>query len=140
MRSSRLFVDDFQPSLWGAHFEVTINGRRAAFLESVINGLLQTGPVGNLITVPIPQDFLGEVGTGHLELRIDDNTTGAGDGYAIDFVKLLIRFEVVNSAPHAVADIFPHFAILPGEENLLVLTANETSAFVVLDGTQSWDP
>ncbi|MEK7676282.1 MAG: Ig-like domain-containing protein [Verrucomicrobiota bacterium] len=86
-----LFVDDFQASFWGSQFEVTLNGRRAPFLEALINNLLQTGPIGKLITVRVPNDFLSEVASGTLALRIDDTTTGAGDGYAVDFVKLLIN-------------------------------------------------
>ncbi|MBI4289518.1 MAG: carboxypeptidase regulatory-like domain-containing protein, partial [Chloroflexi bacterium] len=40
---------------------------------------------------PIPADFLPQVSSGRLSIYIDDPTTGAGDGFAIDFVRLLIN-------------------------------------------------
>lgn len=87
----QIFVDDFQAPLWQADYEVTLNGHVFEDLEIVINELNQTGPVGKLVTVQVPLSLLPEVESGHLELRFDDFTTGAGDGYAIDFIKLLIN-------------------------------------------------
>ncbi len=87
----QMFVDDFQSPYFGSKFTVTINGRRAAFLESVINGLNQTGPIGKLISVKVPDDFINEIRSGKLVIFIDDATTGVGDGYAIDFVRLIIN-------------------------------------------------
>ncbi len=87
----QMFVDDFQAPVWKAIYQATINGKRASFLESVINSLDQTGPIGKLITLQIPSEFLPQVASGKLVFRIDDPTTGAGDGYAIDFVKLLVN-------------------------------------------------
>ena len=87
----QMFVDDFQAPRWGSKFQATLNGQRAPFLEDILNSLDQTGPVGKLITVQIPQEFLPLVRSGHLEIYIDDPTTGIGDGYAIDFVRLLVN-------------------------------------------------
>lgn len=87
----QLFVDDFQAPVWGSSFQVTLNERRAPFLEEILNGLRQTGPIGKLITVQVPSDFLDVFSSGKVELFIDDPVTGAGDGYAIDFVKILIN-------------------------------------------------
>lgn len=87
----QMFVDDFQAPVWKASYQATINGKRATFLESVINSLDQTGPIGKLITLQVPSDFLPQVASGKLVFKIDDTTTGAGDGYAIDFVKLLVN-------------------------------------------------
>jgi hypothetical protein len=87
----QVFVDDFQASSWAAHYQATLNGQRAPFMETIINSLSQTGPIGKLITVGIPSDYLDLVRSGQLIIQIDDLTTGAGDGYAIDFVKLLIN-------------------------------------------------
>ena len=84
-------MDDFQAPVWGAAYQVTLNGQRAPFLEPVINSLVQTGPIGKMITAGLPAEFLPAVQTGQLVLLFDDPTTGAGDGYAIDFVKLLIN-------------------------------------------------
>lgn len=87
----QMFVDDFQAPVWNVDYEVYLNGVRAPFLESMINALSQTGPVGKLITVRFPNEFLDIIASGHLEILIDDTTTGAGDGFAIDFVRLLIN-------------------------------------------------
>ena len=87
----QMFVDDFQSPVWMSSFQATINGRRAPFLEDVLNSLVQTGPIGKLITVQIPEEFLGELKSGVLNINIDDPTTGAGDGFAVDFVRLLIN-------------------------------------------------
>jgi hypothetical protein len=89
--SLQIFVDDFQAPVWWADYEVYINGVRAEFIEPLINSLSQTGPIGKLITVTIPNEFLGFIETGTFSILFDDNATGAGDGYAIDFVKLLIN-------------------------------------------------
>jgi hypothetical protein len=87
----QIFVDDFQAPVWGTVYQVTLNGRRASFLEPIINRLDQTGPIGKLITVIVPANFLNEVATGRLEFKFDDLTIGAGDGYSIDFIKLLVN-------------------------------------------------
>lgn len=87
----QLFVDDFQAPNWGARYQVTLNGVRCAVLEDLVNPLVQTGPVGKLITTALPAEFLPSVQSGHLELFFDDPVTGAGDGFAIDFVKLLVN-------------------------------------------------
>lgn len=87
----QLFVDDFQAPLWGAAYEVTLNGHRVPGLEALINQLLQTGPVGKLLTFELPPDLHPAVASGRLEIEFDDHTTGAGDGYAVDFIKLLVN-------------------------------------------------
>jgi hypothetical protein len=89
----QIFVDDFQAGLWGASYIVTINNVRANFMESIINSLMQTGPIGKLISIEIPEDYLYLIERDSLSVVFDDFTTGAGDGYAIDFVKLLINPE-----------------------------------------------
>jgi hypothetical protein len=87
----QIFVDDFQAPIWKASYQASLNGVRAPFLETIINSLYQTGPVGKLISVGIPTDYLDLVRSGRLEVKFDDLTTAAGDGYAIDFVKMLIN-------------------------------------------------
>jgi hypothetical protein len=87
----QMFVDDFQSPVWQSRFQVTLNGRRASFIEEVLNLLSQGGPIGKLITVQVPSEFLGDAAGGKLDILIDDPTTGAGDGFAIDFVRLLIN-------------------------------------------------
>ena len=87
----RMFVDDFQSPVWRSKFQATLNGQRAPFLEDILNSLRQTGPIGKLISAQVPDSYLSAVSSGSLELYIDDPTTGAGDGYAVDFVQLLIN-------------------------------------------------
>lgn len=87
----QIFVDDFQAENWGAEYQVTIDDVRAPFLENIINSLSQTGPIGKLISVNVPNNFLQYFTDGEVSILIDDPVTGAGDGYAIDFVKLLIN-------------------------------------------------
>lgn len=87
----QLFVDDFQAPVWGANFQVTLNGVRASFLENVLNSLTQTGPIGKLITVQIPDEFLDIIRSGEVSIFVDDPVSGAGDGYAIDFIKILVN-------------------------------------------------
>ncbi|MCL5096054.1 MAG: hypothetical protein M1608_00665 [Candidatus Omnitrophica bacterium] len=89
----QMFVDDFQAPVWHATYQVTLNGVRAPFLETIINALNQTGPIGKLISVALPAEFLPQVQSGSLVIDFDDPTTGAGDGYAIDFVKLLVNLK-----------------------------------------------
>lgn len=89
--SIQMFVDDFQSPVWKSKFQVTLNGQRVSFMEDVLNTLVQSGPIGKLITVQVPSDFLPMVRSGQLNISIDDPTTGAGDGFAIDFVRLLIN-------------------------------------------------
>ncbi|KJU85259.1 hypothetical protein MBAV_002540 [Candidatus Magnetobacterium bavaricum] len=93
----QIFVDDFQAPVWSAQYEVTINDVRITELEVVINSLAQTGPIGKLITVKIPDDQLDLIRSGKISIKFDDNITGAGDGYAVDFVKLLINPSGVTS-------------------------------------------
>ena len=87
----QIFVDDFQASIWGANYFVTINGVSAPYAANVINSLSQTGPVGKIINVTIPEEYLYLLESGSMNILFDDTTTGAGDGYAIDFVKLLLN-------------------------------------------------
>ena len=87
----QLFIDDFQSPYFGSKFTATINNKKADFLASVLNGLSQTGPIGKLISLKVPNEFISEIRTGKLVIYIDDATTGVGDGYAIDFVRLIIN-------------------------------------------------
>lgn len=87
----QIFVDDFQAPVWRANYQVYLDGLRATFMEPVINSLVQTGPIGKLVTFDVPTSFLHLLSDGELSLFFDDPETGAGDGFAIDFVKLLIN-------------------------------------------------
>ncbi|QOX63032.1 carboxypeptidase regulatory-like domain-containing protein [Anoxybacterium hadale] len=100
----QLFVDDFQPA--GAkgigngsgkvQYQVKLNGTRVSDFERMINTMDQSGPIGKLITLEVPAQNLAELKTGKLILKLDDPVTGGADGYAIDFVKLLINLKTAD--------------------------------------------
>jgi len=92
VKNARLDIaaDDFQKPSWGSNFAVTLNGVSAPFIATALNNLSQTGPICELIRLNIPASFLPEIQSGTLVIRIDE-TTGVGDGYAVDFVKLLVN-------------------------------------------------
>ena len=87
----QIFVDDIQPVSFCSEFTVKLNGQTFTPLQTFINHLNQTGPIGRMLTVRIPDELLYLLEGDQLELEIDDFTTHAGDGFAIDFVKLLIN-------------------------------------------------
>lgn len=87
----QMFVDDFQASVWGANYQVFLDDIRVIDLENIVNTLIQTGPIGKMITYSIPDHLLYLLLDGELLVEFDDFSTGAGDGYAIDFVKILIN-------------------------------------------------
>ena len=87
----QIFVDDFQAPIFGADYFVSINGVDASYFSDIVNSLIQTGPIGKIVNVVIPEDYLYLLESDSLSILFDDTITGAGDGYAIDFVKLLIN-------------------------------------------------
>lgn len=87
----QLFIDDFQAPELCSKFQMTLNGKRFVEAEKLLNRVNQTGPVGKLITLAIPEEFYPELQKEQLSVFIDDPTSHAADGYAIDFVKLLIN-------------------------------------------------
>jgi len=86
-----IFVDDFQSPSKCSKFKVLLNEQRAPFIERLISSIDQTGPIGKLITMRVPTEYLKIFKSDTLFLSIDDNKTGAGDGFAIDFIKILIN-------------------------------------------------
>jgi outer membrane protein OmpA-like peptidoglycan-associated protein len=87
----QMFVDDFQAPLLKSHFQVSLNGTRIPSFEEAINSLDQTGPVGKLITLNLFPEYWPLLQQGTVKLLIDDPTTHARDGYAIDFVRVLVN-------------------------------------------------
>jgi len=85
------FVDDFQAPMWGGHYQVEIDDERMQAMELGLNALEQTGPVGKLISLALLPEYHRLLEDGELEIMIDDPETGAGDGYAVDFVRVLIN-------------------------------------------------
>ena len=87
----QMMLDDFQAPNFGTSFQFHINGKRLPYVEDVINQLRQTGPIGKLLQVVILQEDNRLFETGSLSIKIDDPITGAGDGFAIDFIRVLLN-------------------------------------------------
>jgi outer membrane protein OmpA-like peptidoglycan-associated protein len=108
----QMFLDDFQAPVWGSHFLVTLNGTRIPSFEAAVNSLQQTGPIGKLVSLKLLPEYWPLLRTGTVKVLIDDPTTHAPDGYAIDFVRILVNphpfkypvalnCSVVDAATHA---------------------------------------
>ena len=87
----QLMLDDFQAPLWGTSFQFYINGKRLIYVENILNKLNQTGPTGKLVQVGLLKEDNHLFETGKVSIKIDDPITGAGDGFAIDFIQILIN-------------------------------------------------
>ena len=98
-----LFVDDFQAPSWKGSYQATFNGVRFPEMERLINALDQTGPIGKVIYVSLTQEMLDQLKGPQLEILIDDPESKAGDGFALDFAKLLVNVKA-----------FPHIGTVPG--------------------------
>lgn len=93
----QIFIDDFQAPSWGSRYQVTLDGRRFTEAEKLLNAIDQSGPVGKLVTIPLPEEFYADLtGKPRLTLAIDE-TKGCGDGFAIDFVRLLVNRKRENT-------------------------------------------
>jgi outer membrane protein OmpA-like peptidoglycan-associated protein len=87
----QMFLDDFQSPVWHSRFQVSLNGTRIPTFESTVNTLDQTGPIGKLVTLRLLPEYLPLLRTGQVNLLIDDPTTHQLDGYAVDFVRILVN-------------------------------------------------
>jgi len=87
----QLFADDFQAPVWKSSFQFSVDGKRLPYVEEILNSLKQTGPIGKLVNLGILPEDLALFADGKVEILIDDPLTGVGDGFAIDFVNLLIN-------------------------------------------------
>lgn len=88
----QLCIDDFQANSWDSVFTVSLNGKDAPFIAELLNHTDQTGPTAYIVSAMIPSGFLADIASGKLTVVIDE-TTGVGDGYAIDFARLLINYD-----------------------------------------------
>jgi outer membrane protein OmpA-like peptidoglycan-associated protein len=87
----QVFIDDFQSPSRNSIFSITLNGKRFVAMEQLIRSIDQTGPIGKLITVDVSPTLLSEFKKDTLKLMINDYISKAGDGFAVDFIKLLIN-------------------------------------------------
>ncbi len=87
----QIFSDDFQSPLLQSELQVKLNGKRVLEWEKAINQLNQVRGVGKLITLQVPKEHIDAIKTGKVSLLIDDPASGIGEGFAIDFVRLIIN-------------------------------------------------
>lgn len=107
----QIFVDDFQAPLHHSYFQVSLNGTRIPGFQNVINALDQTGPIGKLLSLKLLPEYWPLLKSGTVNLLIDDPTTRARDGYAIDFVRILVnphKFKYQVSLTATVTDADTH--------------------------------
>nr|NQU93500.1 PKD domain-containing protein [Bacteroidota bacterium] len=130
----QIFVDDIQPQSFCSQFTVKLNGQTFAPLQTFINTLNQTGPIGRMLTVRIPEELLYLLEGEQLELEIDDFTTGAGDGFSIDFVKLLINEGALAHSGSIDGNVYDAETSLPLEGAAVEASFWET-ALTISDGS-----
>lgn len=87
----QIFADDFQSPDYGSHFQVSLNGTRIPTFEYAINSLDQSGPIGKLVTLKLLPEYWSLLKSGTVNLLIDDPTSLVQDGYAVDFVRILVN-------------------------------------------------
>jgi len=93
----QIFIDDFQSPTFCSKFQLFINGIRFAEGEKLLNAIDQTGPVGKLLSIPLPEEFYNALTTNNsLSFKIDEST-GAADGFAVDFIRLLVNRRKENT-------------------------------------------
>lgn len=134
----QIFVDDFQAPVWGASYTVTIDSVRVPFLENIINSLVQTGPIGKMISANVPAEYLYLFDDGQISIRFNDYTTGAGDGFAIDFVKILINKAELGQYSSVTGKIIEKGTNTP-LDSVLVVANGIRETYTTSDGTYMID-
>lgn len=110
----QIFADDFQPMPMHSHFQVSLNGTRIPSFEYAINALDQSGPIGKLLTLKLLPEYWPLLKSDEVKLLIDDPTTHVPDGYAVDFVRILVnprQFKYEVSLAASVVDADKHAPI-----------------------------
>lgn len=93
----QIFLDDFQAVTFCSKFQMMINGKRFTEGERVLNAIDQTGPVGKLVSIPLNEEFYSVLAAGTVLQVLIDESTGSADGFAIDFIRLLVNRKRENS-------------------------------------------
>lgn len=112
----QIFADDFQAPVYHSYFQVSLNGTRIPSFEYVINSLDQSGPIGKLVSMRLLPEYWPLLKSGTVKLLIDDPTTHVQDGYAVDFVRILVnphKFKYQVSLTATVTDADKHTPV-PG--------------------------
>jgi outer membrane protein OmpA-like peptidoglycan-associated protein len=131
----QMFVDDFQAPVWKSHFQVSLNGTRIPSFEDTIDLMNQTGPIGKLVTLRLLPEYWPLLRSGSVRLLFDDPTTGRPDGYAIDFVRILVNphgFRYAVSIACSVVDAVTNKAIAGAS-----VSAAQVTAATARDGTST---
>ena len=93
----QVFIDDFQSPTFCSKFELYINGKHYTAGEKLLNAIDQSGPVGKLLVIPLSEDYFTALNSSKtLSIKIDEST-GAADGFAVDFLRLLINRKSENT-------------------------------------------
>ncbi|MGF1637088.1 MAG: OmpA family protein [Cyclobacteriaceae bacterium] len=92
-----MFLDDFQAPVFNVNYQVTFNEERIRYAEDIVNSLRQGGPIGKMVAINILPENLDLIRSGKLDIHIDDEVTNKGEGFAIDFVVLLINPKNINT-------------------------------------------
>ena len=87
----QLFIDDLQAPVLASELQVKLNGKRVPEWEKIINRLSQTQGVGKLLNLTASAAEIESIKTGKISLLIDDPASGAGEGFSIDFVRLIVN-------------------------------------------------
>ena len=122
----QIFADDFQAPVFHSHFQVSLNGTRIPSFEYAINALQQTGPIGKLVTLRLLPEYWPLLKSGEVKLLIDDPTTHVRDGYAVDFVRILVnphKFKYQVSLTATVTDADTHKPIAGATVNAALESA-----------------
>jgi outer membrane protein OmpA-like peptidoglycan-associated protein len=96
----QFFLDDFQAPVFGSHFQVSVNDTRIPAFEEAVNSLDQTGPIGKLVSLRLLPEYYDLLRSGTIKIVFDDPLTHAPDGFAVDFVSILVN---VHHLPYQVA-------------------------------------
>lgn len=129
----QMFIDDFQAPVWKSHFQVSLNGTRIPAFEDTINLMNQTGPIGKLVTLRLLPEYWPLLRSGTVQLLFDDPATGRPDGYAIDFVRILVNphgFRYAVSIACSVVDAATNKPIAAAS-----VSAAQVTATTARDGT-----
>ncbi len=92
----QVFIDDFQSPRFESQFQVTVDGRPVRRFERLLKVVDQTGPVGKLISFRLDPEHHGDLADGKVTLKIDDPDSGVPDGYALDFVRVLVNPKILH--------------------------------------------
>ena len=122
----QIFADDFQPRELHSNFQLSLNGTRIPTFEYAINSLDQSGPIGKLLTMRLLPEYWSLLKSGTVKLLIDDPVTHEPDGYAVDFVRILVnphKFKYQVSLVATVTDADTHRPIAGATVNAALASA-----------------